>query len=73
MVKPTHTSYVFWSPLDTICHVFPEQVPSHTALLIDKVLDMMGDNEGEHYLPPGVHFKDKSGDFAFRDAVRAYL
>ena len=34
---------------------------------------MMGENEGEHYLPPGVHFKDKCGDFSFRDAVRAYL
>jgi hypothetical protein len=49
------------------------QVPSHTARLIEKVLDMMGENKEGHYLPPGVHFKDKSGDFAFRDAVRAYL
>jgi hypothetical protein len=49
------------------------QVPSHTARLIEKVLDMMGENKEGHYLPPGVHFKDKRGNFAFRDAVRAYL
>ncbi len=49
------------------------QVPSHTALLIDKVIDMMGENEGQHYLPTGVHFRDKAGNFTFRDTVRAYL
>jgi hypothetical protein len=35
------------------------QVPSHTPLLIAKVLDMLGENEEHHYLPPGVHFQNK--------------
>jgi hypothetical protein len=34
---------------------------------------MLGDNKEQHYLPPGVHFKNKLGEFAFRDAVRKYL
>jgi hypothetical protein len=34
---------------------------------------MLGENEEQHYLPPGVHFENKLGEFAFRDAVRKYL
>jgi hypothetical protein len=45
----------------------------HTSLLIEKLLDMIADNKEHHYLTPGVHFQDKTGSFAFRDAVRAYL
>ena len=49
------------------------QVPSHTPLLIDKFLDMISDNKMGHRIPPGLHFKDKSGNFLFRDRVAPYL
>jgi hypothetical protein len=49
------------------------QVPSHTPLLIDKFLDMISDNKMGHRIPPGLHFKDKSGNFVFRDRVAPYL
>ena len=34
---------------------------------------MISENVGVHYLPAGVHFQDKSGKYAFRDAVTTYL
>ena len=49
------------------------QVPSHTAVLVAKLVDMLGENVEGHYIPPGVHFQDQAGAFSFRDKVASYL
>ena len=49
------------------------QVPSHTPLLVDMFLDMISHNTQGHRIPPGLHFKDKSGHFLFHDQVAPYL
>ena len=55
------------------CPMRLEQVPSHTPILVDMLLDMISDNTLGNKLPHGLHFKDKSGKFSFHANVAPYL
>ena len=55
------------------CPMRLEQVPSHTPILVDMLLDMISDNKLGNKLPHGLHFKDKSGKFSFHANVAPYL